>query len=289
MSKLVRAITADGSIVAWALDSKDIVNRAREIHKPTAVTEAALGRLLTAASMMGSMLKGPDDSITVRINGDGPASPVLAAADSRGNVRGFIHDPSVELPLNAKGKLDVGGAVGHNGFVYVIKDLNLKEPYSGQTPIVSGEIAEDITEYFAKSEQVPTVCALGVLVDTDLSCRAAGGFIAQLLPYADEASVQKLEQNIKGLPPVTTMLDGGLGPEEILGNVLEGMEMQVIDTAEVQYQCNCSRERISSALKSLGAKELQSMIDEQHGAEITCHFCDKVYHFNEDELRRLMK
>lgn len=289
MSRLIRAITRDGSVAAWAIDSTEIVNRAADIHRLTAVTQAALGRLLTAASMMGSMLKGENDTLTVRLNGNGPASPVLAASDSRGNVRGFIHDPTVELPLKPSGKLDVGAAVGHGGFVHVIRDIGLKEPYVGQTPMVSGEVAEDITGYFAHSEQIPTVCALGVLVEVDLTCRKAGGFIAQLLPFADEQSVSLLEKNTNDLPSVTTMLESGMTPEDILGKVLAGMDFKILEERQVGYVCHCSKQRMAAALQSLGDKELRSMMEEQHGAETVCHFCNRVYTFREDELKALMK
>lgn len=289
MSKIIRAITSDGSVVAYGIDSKAIVARAAEIHKTSPVMTAALGRLLTATSMMGIMLKGKDDTVTVRICGDGPAGYIIAVSDSSGNVRGYAKNPFVDLPLNQYGKLDVSGAVGKNGTVYVTKDLNLKEPYNGQTPLISGEIAEDITGYFATSEQIPTVCALGVLVDTDLSVKTAGGYIIQLLPFADPTAVDKLEENIKTVKPVTTMLNDGLTPEDIIRKVLDGFEVEIMDESEVEYRCNCSQERVSNALKSLGNKELQKMIDEQGGAQVTCQFCNKVYNFDKQQLEALMK
>jgi molecular chaperone Hsp33 len=287
MSKVIRAISVDGSISAYAIDSKDIVNKACEIHKPSAVITAAIGRLLSATSMMGIMLKGKDESITIRIKANGPAGSLIAVSNSDGNVRGYVTNPFVELPLNSKGKLDVGTAVGSDGFVYVIKDLHLKEPYSGQTPLVSGEIAEDITNYFALSEQIPTVCALGVLVDTDLSCKAAGGIIIQLLPYADEDVIEKLEKNIRDISSVTSMLDSGMSLEEVLKKFLDGVDFKIIDERQVGYICNCSKERIEKALISLGDKELQSMIEEQGGAEISCHFCDAKYIFSIVDLESL--
>jgi molecular chaperone Hsp33 len=289
MSKIIRAITSDGSIVAYGIDSKSIVARAADIHKPSAVVTAALGRLLTATSIMGIMLKGEDDSVTVRICGDGPAGRLTAVSDSSGNVRGLAGNPQVELPLNQFGKLDVSGAVGKKGTVFVTKDLNLKEPYNGQTAIVSGEIAEDITGYFAASEQIPTVCALGVLVDTDLSVKAAGGYIIQLLPYADPAAIDKLEENIKDIKPVTSMLDAGLSPQDILRGALDGFEVEILDETAVEYKCNCSDKRVRNALKSLDNKQLQSMIDEQGSAQITCRFCDKVYNFTKQELEALIR
>lgn len=288
MGKLIRAITSDGGVVAFGLDSKDIVNRAAQIHSPSAVVIAALGRLLTAASMMGVMLKGKDDNITVRITGDGPAGQLTAVADSAGNVRGFAQNPVVELPLNARGKLDVGGAVGHSGTVFVAKDLGLKEPYSGQTPIVSGEIAEDITEYFAASEQIPTICALGVLVDTDLSVKAAGGYIIQLLPFADPSAIGKLEENLKTARPVSALLDEGQTPREILASALRGFSLEVLDETEPEYRCTCSRARTERALVSLGPRELAAMIEEQGQAEVTCQFCDSRYLFSKEELEALL-
>lgn len=288
MSELVRAITSDGSLVAFSIDSTAIVDRAAAIHKPSAVVTAALGRLLTAASIMGVMLKGESDTVTVRINGDGPSGHLTAVSDSAGNVRGFVDNPVVELPLNSVGKLDVSGAVGKHGTVFVAKDLNLKEPYTGQTPIVSGEIAEDITGYFAASEQVPTVCALGVLVDTDLSVKRAGGYIIQVLPFADPAAVDRLEENVKKIRPVTTMLESGLDPESILRTVLDGFEVEIMGRSDVEYRCNCSRERVSRALTSLDAKELRAMIDEQDGAHVTCQFCDKEYTFTRSDLEAML-
>lgn len=289
MSKMIRAITSDGSVVAFGLDSTEIVNRAVSIHKPSAVVTAALGRTLTAVSIMGVMLKGKNDSITVRIKGDGPAGQITAVSDSDGNVRGYVDNPMVELPLNSIGKLDVSGAVGKNGTVFVTKDLNLKQPYNGQTSIVSGEIAEDITNYFALSEQIPTVCALGVLVDTDLSVKEAGGFIVQLLPFADPAAVDKLEENLKTLKPVTTMLNEGLSSEDILRTVLKGFEVEILDEREVSYKCSCSREKVEKTIVSLGEKEIQDMIDEQGGAEVHCHFCNSTYKFSKAELKTLKK
>ncbi len=287
MSKLIRAITTDGGIVAFGIDSKSIVERASEIHKPSAVVAAALGRLLTAASIMGIMLKGKDNTVTVRLNGDGPAGHITAVADSNGNVRGFADNPYVDLPLNQYGKLDVSGAVGKKGTVFVAKDLNLKEPYVGQTPLISGEVAEDITGYFATSEQVPTICALGVLVDTDHSIKAAGGYIVQLLPFTDDSVIDRLENNIKDIKSITTMLDSGMTPEDILRKVLDGFEVEILDTAEVEYECNCSDERVKRALISLGKEELQNMIDEQGGAEVTCQFCDKIYKYTKSDLEAI--
>lgn len=289
MSKLIRAITSDGGIVAFGIDSKSIVSRAEQIHKTSAVMTAALGRLLTVTSMMGIMLKGKDDTVTVRIHGDGPAGHLIAVSDSNGNVRGYADNPVVEIPLNQYGKLDVSGAVGKNGTVFVSKDMGLKEPYNGQTPLISGEIAEDITQYFAVSEQIPTVCALGVLVDTDLSVKAAGGYIIQLLPFADDSIIDKLEDNLKTIQPVSTMLNVGHTPEDIIRSVLKGFDVEILDENEVEYKCNCSAERVERALRSLTKDDLQSMINEQGGAEARCHFCDKVYTFSKSDLEAILK
>lgn len=287
-NRLTRAITSDGSIVAFCLDSKEMVNRAAEIHQPSAVVTAGLGRLITAASIMGVMLKGDDDTITLRLNGDGPAGPMIAVSDSQGNARCYVTNPVVELPLNPQGKLDVGSAVGREGYLSVIKDIGLKEPYSGQTELVSGEIAEDITNYYAKSEQIPTVCALGVLVDADLSVKAAGGYFIQLLPFYDESVIDRLEENIKKVRPVTEMLDSGMTPEQIIRAVLDGFEVEILDERSVDYECNCTRDRFARGIKSLGAKELQQLIDEQGHADAECRFCDKVYHFTKEDLQSMI-
>lgn len=287
MGKLIRCITSDGSVAAMALDSKDIVGQAEKIHVTSAVTTAALGRLLTAASMMGSMLKGKEDSLTLKLNGGGPAGSVIAVSDSSGNVRGYIQEPVVELPLNQYGKLDVSGAVGKDGFLYVMKDLGMKEPYIGNTPIVSGEIAEDITHYYAVSEQIPTVCALGVLVDTDLSVKAAGGYLIQLLPMADEETIDKIENNIQDVLPVTTMLDQGMTPLEILKKVLKDFDLEVLDETDVEYRCNCTRQRVERALLSIGYEELIKLAEEEESSEVACHFCSRKYRFNREEIRAL--
>lgn len=286
MGKLVRCISVDGTLTAMAINSTDIVNEAERIHKTSAVVSAALGRLLTAASLMGSTLKGKEDSLTLKINGKGPAGTVMAVSDSAGNVRGYVQNSVVELPLNQKGKLDVSGAIGKDGYVTVIKDLGLKEPYIGQTPIVTGEIAEDITSYFAVSEQTPTVCALGVLVDRDLSIKAAGGLIIQLLPTAMEDTIEKVERSIEGLEPITTLIDRGMTPEEICRHALREFELDVLDTAEPVYRCNCSKKRVEKALLSAGRDELLSMAEDEK-TEVCCRFCDKKYVFTPSELKKL--
>lgn len=288
MGRLIRAITEDGAIAAYALDSTDMVQKAVDVHQTSAVVTAALGRLLTAASMMGVILKGKDDSLTLRMKGDGPAGTLIAVSDSQGNVKGYVENPVVELPLNAAGKLDVGGAVGHHGTLQVLKDLNLKEPYVGNTPIVSGEIAEDIAQYLAASEQIPSVCALGVLVDTDLSVRAAGGYLIQLLPFADETVIGKLEENVRRVPAVTVAMDAGQTPEDLVRQVLDGFTLNILDERTAGYACDCSRERVENALRSMGTKELRAMIAEQGGAEVLCHFCGRKYHFDADALERLI-
>ena len=289
MGKRIRCLTRDGTVMAMFLDSKDIVAEAERIHQTSAVVTAALGRLLTATSMMGQMLKGADESVTVKLSGGGPAGTLLAVADSSGNVRGYAQNPVVEIPLKTNGKLDVSGAVGTDGQLTVIRDEGNGEPYSGCIPLVSGEIAEDITRYYAVSEQTPTVCALGVLVDTDLSVKAAGGLLLQLLPHCPDEVIDRIEKNVSRLEPVTTMLERGLTPEEILGRALAGMEFDVLDTGEPVYRCTCSRRRVERALLSMGEKALQELPDEQGQTEVTCRFCDKVYQFSRGELERLLR
>lgn len=288
MGKIIRAIAEDGSVMVCAIDSTDIISKAEQIHQTSAVITAALGRLLTAASMMGAMLKGEQDSLTLRMAGDGPAGSVIAVSDSTGNVRGYVGNSLVEIPLNSKGKLDVAGAVGSNGTLYVIKDIGLREPYVGQVPIVSGEIAEDITNYFAVSEQTPTVCALGVLVNPDLTVQSAGGFIAQLLPGAGDESITKLENNINRIDAITKMIADGKTPEKISSIVLDGFDPQILDSMEVDYICRCSKEKYLKALAAIGREDLTDMIENDKQAEVVCHFCNKHYHFSEQELRNIL-
>ncbi|MBD5145297.1 MAG: Hsp33 family molecular chaperone HslO [Ruminococcus sp.] len=289
MAKIVRTISKDASVVASAIDALDMVSEIERIHKPSAVVTAALGRLSIAASLIGNGLKGENDSVTIRMNGGGATGILIAVADSRGNVKSYVGNPIVELPLNKYGKLDVSGAVGKEGTLSVVKDLGLKEPYVGQVPIVSGEIAEDIASYFAVSEQIPTVCGLGVLVNPDLTVRAAGGYLIQLLPFADESCIDVLEANVNKLPPVTTMLDSGMSAEDIARSVLEGLEPEVMDSFDVGYKCDCSKERVERALVSLGREELVKMAEEQDTTEVCCHFCDKKYVFSSDEIVGLSK
>lgn len=289
MAKIVRTISGDGSVTATAIDAMDIVSRIEQIHKTSAVVSAALGRLSIAASLIGIGLKGGNDSVTIRMDGGGPTDILIAVADSSGNVKSYVGNPVVEIPLNKFGKLDVAGAVGSSGTLSVVKDLGLKEPYVGQVPIVSGEIAEDIANYFAVSEQIPTVCGLGVLVNPDLTIKAAGGYLIQLLPFADESCIDILEANIAKLPSVTNMLDSGMTAENIAMSVLDGLEPEILDSFESSYKCDCSKERVEKALISLGRQELTKMAEEEESIEVCCHFCDKKYNFSREEIRGLMK
>lgn len=286
MGRIVRTISHDASVVAAAIDATDIVNRIEQIHKPSAVVTAALGRLTTAASLMGISLKGKEDSVTLRVNGGGPCGTLIAVADGLGNVKSYVENPVVEIPLNAKGKLDVAGAVGTAGTLSVIKDMGLKEPYSGQIPLVSGEIAEDIASYYALSEQIPTVCGLGVLVDTDLTVKAAGGFLVQLLPFADEKVIDILEKNVNSLPSVTQMLSNGITAEEMAKKVLEGLQPDILDDLKADFRCDCSKERVERALISIGKKELEEMKGTEQ--EVCCHFCGKKYKFTPADISRLL-
>ena len=287
MSTLVRYISEDGGIVCTALDSTDIVAKAEYFHRTSAVVTAAIGRLATAAAIMGSQLKGDDDSITVRLAGDGPMGTIIAVSDSKGNPRVCVQNPVVELPLNQYGKLDVKGAVGTTGYLQVIKDMGMKEPYIGQIPIVSGEIAEDITSYFATSEQLPTVCALGVLVKPDLTVKAAGGYLIQLLPGATDEEIDHIEKNMKDMPPISSLFAEGATPHQVCERVLSGFNPCLLDETQVRYLCNCSRDRIERALISLGKDELYKMAEEQPKTQVSCHFCNKIYNFNSTEIRSL--
>lgn len=287
MSNLVRCIDPSGQLTCMAADTTAMVREARRIHQTSNVCTAALGRLLTAASFMGITLKGADHSVTLRLAGDGPAGSVIAVADAQGNARGYVMNPDVVLPNKAPQKLDVGGAVGHNGTLSVIKDLGLKDPYIGQVPLVSGEVAEDITGYYAISEQTPTVLSLGVLCTPDTGeVIVAGGFIIQLLPTATEKTITKIEEGLKGLPAVTTMLTEGLSPQDILKRALPQFELEVLEEAETGYVCDCSRERVERALISLGPEELLDMAREET-TEVGCQFCDKKYRFTASDIRAL--
>ncbi len=287
MGKLIRCITSEGAVMATAVDTTDIVATAEQYHKTSAVVTAALGRLLTATSMMGNMLKAEDNSITLKITGDGAIGTLVAASDFDGNVRGYVTNPIVEIPLNNKGKLDVGGAVGA-GTLYVIKDLGLKDPYIGQIHLTSGEIAEDITSYYAISEQIPTICALGVLVNPDLTVNVAGGFIIQLLPGYTDADIDKLEDSVKDLESVTKMLSDGKTPEEILRIALKNFEVEVLYEQDIAYKCKCSRQRTEGALMSIGVEDLEEMANDTKNTEVSCHFCNKQYTFTPDEIKKII-
>lgn len=288
MDEIVRMMTGDGFVKAVAVTGKEMVERARQIHGTWPVATAALGRALLAGSMMGDMLKEDSGSVTLRIKGGGPLGTITVVADSQGNSRGYLQDGQVDLPRKYEGKLDVGAGVGRNGFLTVIKDIGLKEPYIGSVELVSGEIAEDITSYYVISEQIPTACALGVLIDTDQSVMAAGGYLVQLLPGADEDVIQRVEDGVAKLGPVTDALHSGADAEQLLRQLLEGQDPELLERRPVSYRCYCSRERVSRALISMGKQEMESLIEEQGGAELTCQFCDKVYHFTKDELQQLL-
>lgn len=289
MGILKRAITKDAAAVSMALEATDIVNEIEKIHKTSAVVTAALGRLTIAASMMGYGLKGKDDSVTVKIDGGGPAGMLIAVSDGMGNVKSYVQNPVVEIPLNSIGKLDVRGAVGTDGTLTVAKDLGLKEPYCGMVPIVSGEIGEDIANYFVSSEQVPTVCGLGVLVNPDLTVQCAGGFMVQLLPFADEKTISQIEENVSKITSVTDLFRSGKTPEEISLMLLEGLEPNILDEYEPQFRCDCSRERTIKILSSLSRDELENIANEQEKTEVSCHFCGKKYVFTPSEIRGIKK
>ena len=290
MGRLIRCITSDGLIMATAIDSTDIVSYAESLHKSSAVVTAALGRLLTAASMMGDMLKNANDTLTVKIAGNGPIGSLIAVSDSFGNVRGYAVNSVVEIPLKENGKLDVGCAVGKEGTLYVIKDLGLKDPYNGFVPITTGEIAEDITAYYAISEQIPTVCALGVLVNPDLSVNCAGGYIIQLLPAAngDEEIITRLENNIKAMPSVTDLLSSGKDIEQIVRLALSGFETEILDERCAEYKCTCSKQRFRKALKSLGKDDLMDLMENLENVETVCEFCNKKYVFSKEEIQDIV-
>lgn len=275
--------------MAMAIDSTDIVARAEQIHQSSAVVTAALGRMLTAVSMMGIMLKSRNDSVTLKVAADGPTGTITTVSDSDGCVRGFAEHPVVEIPLKPNGKLDVSGAVGTNGMLYVLRDTGGKEPYVGCTPLVSGEIAEDVTSYYALSEQTPTVCALGVLVNPDLTVRKAGGLLLQLLPFCPDKVIDQVEDNVAQLSSMTAMLDSGMTVEEITAKALAGMEFDVLDTYQPTYRCTCSREKIERAFLTMQPADVRSLPDETGVAEATCSFCDRVYRFTREDLEELLR
>ena len=286
--QLIRAISQDGLIKVSAVSTRDLTERARQIHKTLPVATAALGRLLAAASMMGSALKEEAASITLQIKGGGPLGTLLAVSDHEGGVRGTVEHPAVDLPLREDGKLDVGTAVGNQGTLTVIRDLRMKEPYVGSVGLLWGEIAEDVALYFVESEQIPTACGLGVLVDRDQSVLSAGGYLVQMLPGAGEETAEQLEASLRAAKPVTELLRADPDPEALLRAALPGLELEILEKRPVEYRCDCSRERMERALISLGREELRAMIDEQGSAELTCRFCDNVQRFSREELEALL-
>lgn len=284
---LVRAIAANGQVRAFAAYTKNTVETARQAHNTSPVVTAGLGRLLTAGAMMGSMMKGDRDVLTIKAEGSGPVGHYLVTADSKGNVKGYAANPNVILPANAAGKLDVGGSLGV-GLLTVIKDLGLKEPYTGTCELVSGEIAEDLTYYFASSEQTPSSVGLGVLMTKDNTVNVAGGFIIQLMPDATEETISIIEEKISTIKSVTSMLENGLDPEGIINLILGGLDPEILDKMPVRFHCNCSKERVSKALIAIGKKELDNIIADNEPIEVKCHFCNKAYNFTVDELKKLV-
>ena len=284
---IVRATAAGGQIRAFAATTRELVEEARSRHGTSAVATAALGRLLTAGAMMGSMMKNDTDVLTLQINGDGPLGGITVTADSRGDVKGYVQNPDVILPPK-NGKLDVGGAVGI-GLLTVIKDMGLKEPYSGQTILVTSEIAEDLTYYFANSEQVPSSVGLGVLMEKDNTVKCAGGFIVQLMPFAEEKVISRLEENVGKITSVTRLLEEGYTPQRLLEDLTEGLDLEITDTMPARFYCNCSKERVERAVASIGAKDIREMIDEGKDIEVKCHFCNTAYSYSVDELKNILK
>jgi len=284
---IVRATAADAQIRAFAAVTTDLTEEARTRHQTSPVATAALGRLLTGGVMMGSMMKNPEDVLTLQVKCGGPIGGLTVTADARGHVKGYVNNPEVMLPPK-NGKLDVGGALGQ-GILNVIKDMGLKEPYSGQTILQTGEIAEDLTYYFAASEQVPSSVGLGVLMNRDNTVHCAGGFIVQVMPFVEERVLRQLEENIAGMKSVTAMLDGGHSPEEMLLQVLSGMEVEITDTMPAVFECSCSRERIEKAIISIGKKEIEAMIADGKSIEVKCHFCNTAYEFTVEELKEILE
>ena len=288
MDQLVRAMTRDGFVKAVAVTTRDLTERARTIHRTLPVATAALGRTLAAASMMGNALKAEGASLTLQIKGGGPLGTILAVSDTEGNVRGYVQNPQADLPLRPDGKLDVGAAVGADGALTVIKDLDMKEPYIGSVGLLGGEIAEDLAAYFVESEQIPTACALGVLVDRDQSVRASGGYLIQLLPGAAEDTIAKVEGGVLAAGPVTALLERNSSPEALLRTVLSDFEVEILETAPIAYRCRCTRDRVERALISMGVEELENLLEEQGGCELTCQFCDRIYRFTRADLEALL-
>ncbi len=289
MSKLVRCITTDGLVMAAAIDSTDIVRKAQELHRTTPVMTSALGRLLTGASIMGNKLKEDNASLTLRMNGGGPAGSIIAVSDSKGNVRGYAQEAGLLMRPNAKGQLDVSGAIGKEGTVTVMKDYGYGQPYCSQIPIVTGEVAEDLTAYYAISEQVPTIFCIGVHFDEMWKLDKAGGLLIQLMPAADYREIEKLEEMLKTMPPVTRMLLDGNTPEQILQRTLPGFELEIFDSQQVEYRCDCSLERVEKAFMTMQPDEIRGLADETGKAEVLCHFCNKKYYVTRDRLEELAK
>lgn len=287
MSKLVRCITTDGLVMAAAIDSTDIVKKAHELHRTTPVITSALGRLLTGASIMGNKLKEDNASVTLRMNGGGPAGSLIAVSDSKGNVRGYAQEAGLLIMPNDKGQLDVSGAIGKEGTVTVIKDYGYGQPYCTQTPIVTGEVAEDLTAYYAISEQVPTIFCIGVHFDKLWKIDKAGGLLIQLMPAADHREIEKLEEMLKTMPPVTQMLLEGSTPEQILERTLPCFELEIFDSQEVEYRCDCSTERVERAFMTMQPDEIRGLADESGKAEVLCHFCNKKYYITQKRLNEL--
>ena len=284
---IVRATAAKGQVRAFAATTRELVETAREYHETSPVATAALGRLMTAGAMMGSMMKNDSDMLTLQIRSGGPLGGITVTADSHANVKGYVLNPDVMLPPK-NGKLDVGGAVGV-GLLQVIKDMGLKEPYSGQTVLVSSEIAEDLTYYFANSEQVPSSVGLGVLMEKDNTVKCAGGFLIQLMPFADEKTITQLEKNLENVTSVTALLDKGYSPEQLLEELLGNLGLEITDTVETKFYCNCSKERVEKAIVSIGKKEIQEMIEEGKDIEVKCHFCNTAYNYTVEDLKRIIK
>lgn len=285
---ILRATAGNGSVRLFIADTRETVEQAFLYHKTTPVMSAALGRALTGVAIMGSMLKNKSDVVTIQIKGDGPGGGLTVTADAKSRVKGYVNNPIVDIPLKENGKLDVQAALGY-GTLTVIKDMGIKEPYVGQIPLVSGEIAEDLTYYFAKSEQTPSAVALGVLVDRDYNIKQSGGFVIQMMPDADEDIISKLEEKLRNIEPVTTMLDKGMTPEDILQKLVGELNPKILDKLPVEYYCSCSREKTERALLSLGKKEIASIIEEDRQATLHCHFCNKDYIFSEDDLINMLK
>lgn len=281
--KLLKAITKDGFLRIYAIDTKNTVNQAQKYHSLSPVCAAALGRLMTAGILMGTKMKGDDPTLTLQVKGDGPIGLMVVVANSKGEVKGYCSNPIIDIPLKENGKLDVGTAVGH-GMLGVIKDLKMKEPYVGQVPLQTGEIAEDIAYYYMQSEQVPSVVALGVLVDRDYSIKSAGGYIIEVMPDCDDETISKLERSVKGLMPVTEMFENAMSLQDIIKYVMLGFDVDILEEVEVSYDCDCSIERMQRAIISLGKDEINNIINDSGEAEITCHFCDRKYTFDKNDL-----